>query len=1002
MQCSIVVAYRFGEFRLDEQTWSLERDGERVPLEPKLLQLLLFMIERRDRVVTKDELLDALWPDQVASEASLLRAMSLARRALGDSARAQRWIRTKARVGYRFVGEVAQETEAEARSPRPLGERPAGDATPEPFVGRESLMASLAKAWETVAGGHGNAVVLTGEPGIGKTRAAFELAESVRRAGGRVAVAWCSEQPDAPPYWPWIQLLRELREGDAEEADALLGLLAPSGEPSLGSAFAAVADRFQLLDRLVAFVSRQASEAPTLLLVDDLQWADRSSRKGLEFLTRTLAHTRLLVLATCREDAASDPSLGETVGMLVRGPGCQAIPLAGLSEADVADYLRAIGSDESDAPALTQRTRGNPLFVRELARFPAAADEGVRDALPPSLRGVLQQRLSALPAPLHELLTWVAVAGRGVGLPVLSRVTSQEPGDVADALAQAGRLGLLETSSDNRIRFSHELVREALLAELPAGDQARHHLELAEQLERIAGDTAADEVAHHYERALQGGVVSTQSVGALVRAAARAGRGLAYDEAAHLYEQALLAQRMGEGGDARAELGILLAMGPMQWGMNQFATALDLAERAADLARSLDDPEALALAALLMWPMPPNGNPTGRALLEEAEAKLPKPSALRGQVLARLAYHLYLEDEDPRRLLPLCREALELVRPEDDSAGLGWVLFSFLVSCWSVMPIEERRALVAEAHALGKIRGGSDRIPASQLTLTQLLEDGRIDEVDAEIAAVERHIESQASQTFFRWYTPLYRGMRALMRGDLPEAEGWIQQTLEAGRDTPMLDEGSAFGAQLFQLRVDQGRVAELEPLVRMQAERGPRSTTFLPLHAYLLCECDRVDEARTIYERFADSYDPAVDANRAIALTVLATVCARVGDRERAGRFREALLPFQDRVTVNLTAWICQGSPHWPLGLLAEVDGDREAAIDHLERAIEANRRLEMRVYLTRARLDLARLLAKGNDHDRRRGHDLVDACADVARRYGYAALEKQADALRGSLRTP
>ena len=260
------------------------------------------------------------------------------------------------------------------------------------FVGRARELAELRAGVDDAFAGRGRLFLLSGEPGIGKSRLAEELARIGRARGAAVLVGRCWEAGGAPAYWPWIQALRPyVRACDAdtlaaqagagaadlaqvvpELADRLPGLPPPSTlEPELV--------RFRLFDATAEFLRRVGEARPVVLVLDDLHAADEASLLLLRFLARELGADRLLLLAAYRDvDPRPAQPLAEMLAEVSREPSCRRIALRGLGEPEVAEYLDRTAAELASprlASALHERTEGNPLFVGELVRLLAIEGE---------------------------------------------------------------------------------------------------------------------------------------------------------------------------------------------------------------------------------------------------------------------------------------------------------------------------------------------------------------------------------------------------------------------------------------------------------------------------------------------------------------------------------------------------------------------------------------------------------------------------------------------------
>ncbi len=302
------VVFVFEDFEADEGLRELRREGRPVDLHPTPLRLLLYLLRNRDRVIPKDELLDRVWFDAAVSEGVLSTAIKEIRSALGDDGSQQRVIQTLRGKGYRLVAPVEERPAAPARGHAGRGGVP-------DFVGRGPVLDRLDAALEDALAGRGRIVLLAGEAGIGKTRTAEEFAAAASSRGVPVHAAWCREEKGAPPYWPWVQILRGLVDG--QDAGALRSELGAGAAriaqivpeirerlPDLPEV-PAEADpeeaRFLLFDAVAGFLTRASAHQARILVVDDLHWAGASSLQLLEFLAHEIGAARILLLGTYRD-----------------------------------------------------------------------------------------------------------------------------------------------------------------------------------------------------------------------------------------------------------------------------------------------------------------------------------------------------------------------------------------------------------------------------------------------------------------------------------------------------------------------------------------------------------------------------------------------------------------------------------------------------------------------------------------------------------------------------
>ena len=374
------VIYRFGEYSVDDKRLELLRGSRTLEVQPKVLDLLIYLIRERERVVSRRELIDRLWGDAEVVEAVLTTAVHEARAALGDSADRQWAIKTIQRRGYRFAAPLD-----EAPGPIPVESPPPGRDPwmADVFVGREDSLAHLEAALDAAAAGRGRAVVVTGEPGIGKTRLLDELASRAGAGRALVLAAWCYEGEGTPPYWPWVQMLRTAIAHQRPE-DALLDMGA--GAADLSALVPAIHEfhpdlpeplrlrsgpsRFRLFESITTFLANAAKRRPILILVDDLHSADHASLRLLSFLAHAVRHARILAVVTVRtSEIGADSVLDETLAELARHSPGERMHLEGLNVAETGELIeRLTGLDASQALVRTiaERSDGNPFLVKEI------------------------------------------------------------------------------------------------------------------------------------------------------------------------------------------------------------------------------------------------------------------------------------------------------------------------------------------------------------------------------------------------------------------------------------------------------------------------------------------------------------------------------------------------------------------------------------------------------------------------------------------------------------
>jgi tetratricopeptide (TPR) repeat protein len=496
------------------------------------------------------------------------------------------------------------------------------------LVGREAQLAAFEATLAGVSAGRGRVVLVTGEPGIGKTRLAEEVAR--RAAGGGAGVAWgrCAEEPGAPPFWPWVQVLRGLLGGWPHERlrDALgafgpeLAELLPELAEVVAPAPAAPvldveAVRFRRCRAVIDVLRRQAAGRPLLLVVDDLHWADVASLRLLSLLAGELRGAALLVVATYRDAAADGGPLADTLATLARQAPVDRMALGGLSPGEVARMMTAaLGAepDERLARVVHDRTAGNPFFVVELLRLlgsegrlggaPAEAEAAVSLEVPAGVRDVLRRRLARLPEQTNAVLLVAAVAGREFDLDTVQAVTGLDDAAALEAMEAALLSGLLVEDAERvgRFRFAHALVRDAIYDDASRARRARLHARIGQALLGREGADGGNALALAHHWWLAAPVVDADAVlPHLLTAADQALGLLAHEQAERQLRRALelLASMRPSAERSRSELGVHMRLAGLSAQLHGIASpsTRETVARAADLAEQLgDDPATIA------------------------------------------------------------------------------------------------------------------------------------------------------------------------------------------------------------------------------------------------------------------------------------------------------------------------------------------------------------------------------------------------------------------------
>ena len=876
------------------------------------------------------------------------------------------------------------------------------------MVGRDAEIDALRRSWTQAATSRGGMVLVSGEPGSGKTRLARELIDYARITGGTVLSGGCYELEAATPYLPFVEALRTwVHESSADElraavggAGAELSRLAPELESRIGPfpagpELSASEQRLRLFDGIARCLFNLAEPSGLLLFVDDLQWADQASLSLLHYLVRLVGRERVLVLGCYREtELDRTHPLAEALDTWNRERAAVRIHLGRLESDATSSMLAVLLGDECLTPSfcadIHRETEGNPFFIEEVVKTLVDErqivcecgewkrhDEGAGLVLPQGVKAAIGRRLDHLSQATTEILRTAAILGKVFEFSELAAVADKGEDELLDALDEAVASQLLETRSGETVAFTHDKIREVLYHELNPIRRRRLHTRIAEGLESLrerGGRVSNEDLAHH---SMEGGALD-KGYDYAMEAAAHAATIFAYVDSLRLYERA---RECAEALGRLDELPVIDAkMGDVYSLKGEPLAATENYRRA--LAATGDPAETLRLKCLIGEAYVLIGDDRALQVVEEAKNIIDpaaQPAEFARVMMIEGRFHHY--HGQARKAAELLRPALEAAERAGETVLQGSILGYLAGAFQHLIEFEESNRWAVRAIELGK-------------------------KEDSPVVASIGH-EFLMENAFMRgtWRESLEHGVRHRTLGEKAcssDRLAWNYLGLSFAK--------IGLGA------LDDALTATEEGLELADRLGDERLAAFLgSWRAWATAETGRLDEAAEIVDRWVARADalglkvgkidsrrvrahinqlrgdhPAVLSNTAEAEAILEGTDEAIHPIWMSpitclslvvtGRFDEA----EQRLETTLEATRRAGMPHWEgmalkvRGQLNETRGDSPTARVDFDAAIAIFEELGSRLELGRT------LVLRGEDDDLQRARDLFKACGangDLAR---------------------
>jgi tetratricopeptide (TPR) repeat protein len=887
----------------------------------------------------------------------------------------------------------------------------------------------MKRALEHAKSGRGQMVAAVGEAGVGKSRLFFEF-QAVGQSGCLVLETLSVSHGKASAYLPLIELLKGYfditTDDDArrrrEKIAGKILTLDRALEDTLPYIFALLEvvnsddplarmdpeiRRRRTLDAIKRLLLHESLHQPVIVVFEDLHWVDEGSRMLLNLLADSIGTARMLMLVNYR------PEFTHNWGNKTYYTQLRLDPLGAESGEEM---LRALLDDGRDLLPLKrlilEKTDGNPLFMEEIvqALFEQGAllrNGSIRLAkslssiqIPSTVQAVLASRIDRLPPEQKELLQTLAVIGKEFPFRLVREVSGKGDDELQSLLS-----GLLTAEfiyeqpavSDIAYVFKHALSQQVASGSALLERRRVLHSRVARALEAQFPETVETQpelIAHHYTEA----GLRAEAIPYWRRAGERALARWAILEAVNHFKKGLEllgpksdAPQRDRSTDEAQRCALMLALGEALTAAGQFLEARETFIGAADVAKSLGSTESLVRAARDLVRMTEVfGVPAPEVvpLLEEALQKLgPDDSPLKAGTLGALGRYLGVTGK-PQQAMLYAPQAVAMARRLGDPELIAYGLLGMFRTLIGPEHAEQRLAIATEMAVVAK-----ETNEALFWRGYCLLELGDTAASDAEFDAWGR-LQEETNQPFYLSMNALLRAMRALMSGRFGDGERLAQEAFAIGQRTQTEAAAGIFGQQMFALRREQGRLKEVEPVVRVFLQQNSATAAWRPGLAVIYAELGLTTDARAEFEILAqhDFADLPRDAVWMGTMTYLADVCTFLGDRARADTLYRILLPFAGRNVVVSNGVACYGALSRYLGALAATLERWDDAARHFEDALAMNTRMDARPWLAHTQEQYASmLLARAQTDDRDKAAALLDAALTTARELGMHALEER-----------
>jgi class 3 adenylate cyclase/tetratricopeptide (TPR) repeat protein len=903
------------------------------------------------------------------------------------------------------------------------------------YVGRQDTLDKIGGAWQAVQAGTGSAaLLLAGEPGVGKTRTAAELALQARAEGALVLYGTCDEGLSVP-FQPFVEALEFHTVHDPAP---VLGRLA--GEltrllPELAGRIPQLAapvvsdpqtEEYRLFEAVTSWLVEASKSSGLVVVLDDLHWATRATLLLLVHALKGAAadpSARLLLVGTYRDTEVDRVHpLSAALADLRRLPSVARVDLSGLSRDEVVAFAENAAGHPLDqigqrlVEAIYAETDGNPFFIGEVLRHLVETGqlqlvEGrweVTDPdhvlVPEGVRDVIGRRLGRLSETANRVLAVASAVGRDFDLEVVGSVVDVDENAVLDGLDEACRARLVEETGPDRFRFAHAMVRDTLYAELSSTRRRRLHTRIADVLEKVRPHDATA-LAHHMLEAGPTGGHSDRAVSFLLAAAEQALAARAPAEAEACYAQALELLDDAELPDPVARVEAMCGLGEVQRHQGNPAfrrTLLDAGNSALAIERTDLTVRAAVANFRGMQSVIGAVDRERVGLLERAIAAV---GDLRSTDVALLYATWAVEvNEDPsvpcERRLELADRAVAIAREMGNDRVLAEVLMR--TSTAALVPERWASAVARATEAVTLADAIGDPSLRAMTRLFGMSAHLGVGDVDTARSLIEQATAIAAADCppYFSMIVRYSSVQLLAYDGRLDEAERSYHRVAEFGRDIGSADIEQWAWVGVVNIEALRGRRGDRVDDILIQADDNPGSLGWRTGAVRALAIAGRHEEARRmLVEHQLDR--PAAFAPHQFSFTSwtqLGIVAMRLGDAALGSEVETLLRPYQDLWSHHLVFY--DGPISWFLGAAVAAQGRWPEAVALFDLADRALADAGLEPFRPVVAIDLARTLAaSGDPEDRRRAREVAERERAAATARGLDRLSAQFDAVLARL---